>query len=360
MSYNETASSFERVAPQIQHHRHDKNSLRRKLSLAIASAMLCLTLPFLLSDSKGYQHRGSELLSWSNSFDDGTGVLSGQQHGVTRTIVSCDADDPSCSFIVSPEDYAHGKWVSTKGEPSHEKYVQVSAFASSPSPPHLSCPPSQIRKDRLQPSSYEDDIDLGPAAGEVASGDEVVVMEKQGSLGGLRNVKSGADYERVRVPDRDSDYEDGSYDDVVGLKREWRDRSDPRNYRRERTDWVRKDEQHGADIPRRSSRKSAWNKQGDSQEEQEEDKLRRDLDSLKRNRKKEKSEERMITRDLRRLRSEEDKEGDDSHRKEDRKMAREEGKDEDNARVVEGSVTQQGEEDTAPPLLVPGTSPPPV
>jgi len=337
MSYNETASSFERVAPQIQHHRHDKNSLRRKLSLAIASAMLCLTLPFLLSDSKGYQHRGSELLSWSNSFDDGTGVLSGQQHGVTRTIVSCDADDPSCSFIVSPEDYAHGKWVSTKGEPSHEKYVQ-------------------IRKDRLQPSSYEDDIDLGPAAGISRSDVNGNFIKWKG----LRNVKSGADYERVRVPDRDSDYEDGSYDDVVGLKREWRDRSDPRNYRRERTDWVRKDEQHGADIPRRSSRKSAWNKQGDSQEEQEEDKLRRDLDSLKRNRKKEKSEERMITRDLRRLRSEEDKEGDDSHRKEDRKMAREEGKDEDNARVVEGSVTQQGEEDTAPPLLVPGTSPPPV
>ena len=42
--------------------------------------------------------------------------------------------------------------------------------------------------------------------------------------------------------------------------------------------------------------------QGDRLEDEEEEKLRRDLDSLKRNREKEKHEEETITRDLRNLR----------------------------------------------------------
>ena len=42
--------------------------------------------------------------------------------------------------------------------------------------------------------------------------------------------------------------------------------------------------------------------QGDRVEDEEEEKLRRDLDSLKRNREKEKHEEETITRDLRNLR----------------------------------------------------------
>ncbi len=31
-------------------------------------------------------------LSWSNSYDDGSGILGGQQHGVTRTIQTCGED----------------------------------------------------------------------------------------------------------------------------------------------------------------------------------------------------------------------------------------------------------------------------
>ncbi|EKX51332.1 hypothetical protein GUITHDRAFT_103248 [Guillardia theta CCMP2712] len=263
MSLNE-ASSFERVVPQVQLHRNDRSSLRRQISLAVAGVMICLTLPLLLSGSGNYKHRSNELLSWSNSFDDGTGILSGQQHGVTRTIVSCDADDPSCSFIVSPEDYAHGKWVSTKGEPSHEKYVQ-------------------IRKDRLQPSSYEDDIDLGPAAGISRSDVNGNFIKWKG----LRNVKSGADFQRVRVPDRDSDYADKSYDDVVGLRKEWRERWNPSNYRREQ-EWERTENQRREPVHSRSTwgRSRKW--KGDRLEDEEEEKLRRDLDSLKRNREKEK------------------------------------------------------------------------
>ena len=55
-------------------------------------------------------HSRTSLLSWSNANDDGAGVLGGQQHGVTRTIWSCDPDDPSCDFDISHNGYMQGKW----------------------------------------------------------------------------------------------------------------------------------------------------------------------------------------------------------------------------------------------------------
>ena len=61
----------------------------------------------------------SELLSWSTANDDGSGVLGGQQHGVTQTITTCDGDDPACTFQTSPDGYLHGKWltnINTEGK----------------------------------------------------------------------------------------------------------------------------------------------------------------------------------------------------------------------------------------------------
>lgn len=71
----------------------------------------------------------SALLSWSNSNDDGAGVNGGYQHGMTRTVWSCDPDDPACNFDVSRKGYMDGKWQTNK-----VRYVQVRRSCS------LECP----------------------------------------------------------------------------------------------------------------------------------------------------------------------------------------------------------------------------
>ena len=70
-----------------------------------------------------------------------SGVLGGQQHGVTRVIQSCDADDPGCSFRISPISYAAGHWRSS--EPMKNPALTL-----------------QVRQDMKKPSSFEDDIGI--------------------------------------------------------------------------------------------------------------------------------------------------------------------------------------------------------
>jgi hypothetical protein len=99
-----------------------------------------------VADKSGSWGRG-ELLSWDNSYDDGRGVLGGQQHGVSEIITSCDADDPACTFQTSTNGYAHGQWVSNLNTQS-DRRMEVN-----------------VRSDLRQGSSYEDDIGEGPLAG---------------------------------------------------------------------------------------------------------------------------------------------------------------------------------------------------
>ena len=61
------------------------------------------------------------------------GVLTGQQHGLTRVITSCDADDPECSFRTSPEGYAEGHWRSSAPMADPALTVQVEQDMKAPS-----------------------------------------------------------------------------------------------------------------------------------------------------------------------------------------------------------------------------------
>jgi hypothetical protein len=112
----------------------------------IAAALLIAAVAVVAS--VGSRAAGqSQLLSWSTSFDDGAGVLGGQQHGVTQIIHTCDADDPACTFQTSSKGFQHGKWVSNL-DTERDRKMEV-----------------HVRSDLRQGSSYEDDVGEGPLAG---------------------------------------------------------------------------------------------------------------------------------------------------------------------------------------------------
>ena len=119
----------------------------RQRTLAVGAAGACLLVAAVFVAAGAGRERDSALLSWSNAADDGAGVLGGQQHGVTQTITSCDADDPACTFQSSPHGYLHGQWVSNLNTES-DRHMEV-----------------HVRSDLRQGSSYEDDIGEGPLAG---------------------------------------------------------------------------------------------------------------------------------------------------------------------------------------------------
>ena len=54
----------------------------------------------------------TELYAWSNDADDGTSAFPNKkQHGVTKIISGCDADDPGCLYHMSPDfDYSQSYW----------------------------------------------------------------------------------------------------------------------------------------------------------------------------------------------------------------------------------------------------------
>ena len=112
----------------------------------IAAALLIAAVAVVASvDSRAAGQ--SQLLSWSTSFDDGAGVLGGQQHGVTQIIHTCDADDPACTFETSSKGFQLGKWVSNL-DTERDRKMEV-----------------HVRSDLRQGSSYEDDVGEGPLAG---------------------------------------------------------------------------------------------------------------------------------------------------------------------------------------------------
>ena len=112
----------------------------------IAAALLIAAVAVVAS--VGSRAAGqSQLLSWSTSFDDGAGVLGGQQHGVTQIIHTCDADDPACTFETSSKGFQLGKWVSNL-DTERDRKMEV-----------------HVRSDLRQGSSYEDDVGEGPLAG---------------------------------------------------------------------------------------------------------------------------------------------------------------------------------------------------
>ena len=128
--------------------RRDRVRRGRELAVRalIAAALLIAAVAVVASvDSRAAGQ--SQLLSWSTSFDDGAGVLGGQQHGVTQIIHTCDADDPACTFQTSSKGFQHGKWVSNL-DTERDRKMEV-----------------HVRSDLRQGSSYEDDVGEGPLAG---------------------------------------------------------------------------------------------------------------------------------------------------------------------------------------------------
>ena len=105
----------------------------------VAAAALALAAALVASAAGGAGRRrgGDALLSWSNFADDGSGVLGGQQHGVSEIITSCDADDPACTFQTSKDGYAKGQWVTTLNS-KNDRRMEV-----------------HVRSDLRQGSSYE-------------------------------------------------------------------------------------------------------------------------------------------------------------------------------------------------------------
>lgn len=93
--------------------------------LAAVAAVLSLGAATIFVGMQGGD--ANALLSWSNFADDGSGVLGGQQHGVSMVIHSCDADDPACTFQTSRQGYSKGQWVSnlnSKNERRMEVHVR--------------------------------------------------------------------------------------------------------------------------------------------------------------------------------------------------------------------------------------------
>ena len=91
-------------------------SSRALSTLCICAAFGCALYFVVTDESSAESGRGrdelvSSLFSWSNDADDGVSVLHGEQHGVTRIISGCDADDPACTYHIAPNhNYQQSFW----------------------------------------------------------------------------------------------------------------------------------------------------------------------------------------------------------------------------------------------------------
>jgi len=65
---------------------------RRVLARSTAAGSLLVALVALVALAPDSGSPQADL-SWSNAFDDGSGILGGQQHGVTRIIQTCGEDN---------------------------------------------------------------------------------------------------------------------------------------------------------------------------------------------------------------------------------------------------------------------------
>lgn len=104
--------------------------ISKRLQIVFFGILGCIlfVLAYFTNNDDPVSEDLTELFAWSNDADDGMSAFHTTQHGVTKIISGCDADDPGCLYHMSKNfDYSKSYWTGPSADmnpkdPSNEVY----------------------------------------------------------------------------------------------------------------------------------------------------------------------------------------------------------------------------------------------